>query len=237
MSRFVSKVFFLAVCSIIFILGGINTTTAQENALKAETIHFKDGKYSYVVYLPPGYSTSKKWPVLFCFDALGDGELTAMIFSCAAINQGWIVVGSLDVKNGLSYQVISEIQDAMLNDILHRYSVDINQFYATGFSGGTYASYYIAYAYPDHFRGVIACGAGLGTDNVFARIVSSKISVFHCLGNNDFKYDEVVWAHHILIERGAHSKLRKYEGTHQYPPKEVILEALDWISKEGAVSR
>ncbi len=82
----------------------------------------------------------------------------------------------------------------MPDDIIRRYNVDINRFYATGFSGGTYASYMIAYTYPDHFRGVIACGAGMGPDNVFMGVMSKKVVVFHCIGAQDFKYKEVLEA-------------------------------------------
>lgn len=82
---------------VVLLVATSTNVLAQEKIPRPETMQCRDGKHSYVVYLPPTYDSSKKWPVLFCFDALGHGELTAMLFYSASVNQEWIVVGSLDV--------------------------------------------------------------------------------------------------------------------------------------------
>jgi predicted peptidase len=64
----------------------------------------------------------------------------------------WILVGSLDAKNG-PWDPILKAQDAMLKDIKQKYYIDTNSFYAGGMSGGARMSYTIAYRYPGHFKG------------------------------------------------------------------------------------
>lgn len=195
--------------------------TAEEPLCKQ--INCQDGKHSYVVYLPPDYSEHKKWPVLFCFHPGGFGDYAAQLFSPAAAKYGWIVVGSLDAKNG-PWEPIIEAQKAMIEDVTSRFSVDEHRLYAAGFSGGARMAYTMAYTYPDKFHGVIACGAGFGQGEV-----SEKVAVFHCVGSYCNNYQEVQKAHLSLTAKGIKSKLRVFEGGHQWPPEWVILEAIKWM--------
>ncbi|MFA6321356.1 MAG: PHB depolymerase family esterase [Candidatus Omnitrophota bacterium] len=220
------KKIFICFLLLVFVVNFTSKGFAQNTALSHSAIKCEDGKHSYIVYLPPDYDPLKKWPVLFCFDSEGAGELIAMLFSSAAINQHWIVVGSLDVKNDSSVNDNMDAQDALLHDVWHRYSIDPERLYTAGFSGGARMAYTMAYRAPDNFRGVIPCADGFGFGEV-----SKKVAVFHCVGKGDFRYKEVMDAHKYLTGRGVKSNLKVFEGVHQYPPKEVILEALDWMSK------
>lgn len=210
---------------IIFIGAGswVEKTKAEECLRKQ--FFCKDGKHSYVVYLPPDYNEAEKWPVLFCFDPMARGDYAAQLFSSASVDYGWIVAGSLDAQNG-PWEPIRAAQEAMLEDITQRYNVDKQRLYASGFSGGARMSYTMAYEYSDMFRGVIACGAGLGEGKI-----KKNVAVFHCVGNNDGNYGEVRDVHGELAAKGVKSKMRIFEGGHQWPPEEVIREALEWLSK------
>lgn len=204
----------------------------EEPVKIADTIRFQNETdkqtYGYAVRLPPKYNSKAKWPVLFCFDPGGNGTDAARRFAYAAENLGWVVVGSLDAKNG-PWEPIINAQEAMLKDIPKRFSVDEKRFYAAGFSGGARMSFLIAYKHPDQFKGVIACGAGFPE---IAYRVSKNVAVYRCAGKNDPNLQEVKDLFGKLRLAGAKEHFQEFEGGHEWPPSDVITEALDWLAKQ-----
>lgn len=183
-----------------------------------------DGIHSYAACLPSNYEQKKKYPVLFSFDPGADGTEAVRKFAFAAEKYGWIVVGSLNAKNG-PWDPIIQAQSAMLEDIKKRYSVDREKYYAAGFSGGARMSYTIAYQHPSNFKGVIACGAGFGEGSI-----SKKVAVYHCIGRTDSNLDEVKKAHAKLERKHIATHLNIFSGGHSWPPDNVLKEAVDWIT-------
>lgn len=191
-------------------------------------IRCNDNIHSYAAYLPVDYEKRRKYPVLFCFDPGGDGATAVRKFVYAAKEHGWIVVGSLDAKNG-PWEPILSAQSAMLKDVKKRYNVDQNRYYAAGFSGGARMSYTIAYDNPSNFKGVIACSAGFCQACNYN--ISRRIAVYHCVGETDYAaLSEIKKAHAKLKKKGVASHLNIFPGGHSYPPNNVIREAVDWIA-------
>ncbi|MDD5680247.1 MAG: dienelactone hydrolase family protein [Candidatus Omnitrophica bacterium] len=189
------------------------------------TVQCEDGKHSYAACLPAGYNEKNKYPVLFCFDPGGDGNGAVRRFAFAAEKYGWIVVGSLNAQNG-PWEPILSAQSAMLRDIPKRYKTDDKKYYACGFSGGARMSYTIAYNNPAKFRGVIACGAGLGQGSV-----SKKVAVYSCVGEADSNINEVKKVRDDLQKKGVKTELKIFPGGHDWPPDAVIKQAVDWLAK------
>lgn len=187
-------------------------------------VRCSDNVHSYAACLPSDHGKERKYPVLFCFDPGGDGSTAVRKFAFAAEKYGWIVVGSLNAKNG-PWKPILEAQSAMLEDVKKRYNTDQRKYYAAGFSGGARMSYTIAYDNTSNFKGVIACGAGFGRGQI-----SKKISVYHCVGKTDPGLNEVKKAHAQLEKKRVNSKLNIFSGGHSYPPDNVIREAIAWIA-------
>ncbi|OFZ52938.1 MAG: hypothetical protein A3D92_24950 [Bacteroidetes bacterium RIFCSPHIGHO2_02_FULL_44_7] len=202
----------------------------EEKPLKLiDTISFYDRfTYRYAVRLPPNYNSKTKYPVLFSFDPGGNGEDAAKRFAYAADNLGWIVVGSLDTRNG-PWPPIRRAQEAMLKDIPKRFSVNEKRFYAAGLSGGARMSFYIARNHSDQFKGVIACGAGL--DDKKEGIIRN-VAAYLCVGKNDSNLGEIQELYNKLDM--AHAKVYKneFDGGHEWPSPEIISQALDWIAKQ-----
>ena len=193
------------------------------------TFNYNAASYTYSVRLPPKYNTKAKWPVLFCFDPGGNGTDATKRFAYAADNLGWIVVGSLDTKNG-PWEPIIAAQEAMLKDIPKHFKVDEKRFYATGFSGGARMSFLIAYSHPAQFKGVIACGAGFPDGRKYE--IAKNIAVYLCVGKKDGNLAEVNKVYTRLDM--AHVKVSKqeFEGGHEWPSPVIITQALDWIAKQ-----
>lgn len=190
-------------------------------------IRCDDNIHSYAAFLPPDYE-KRKCPVLFCFDPGADGALAVRKFAFAAEKYGWIVVGSLDARNG-PWEPILKAQAAMLKDVKKRYNVDQQRFYATGFSGGARAAYNIAYTNPSNFKGIIACSAGVCRRCQLT--ISTKIAVYHCVGKTDYAaLDEIKKMHAELKGKGAVSYINIFDGGHSWPPDNVLREAVGWLA-------
>ncbi len=184
-----------------------------------------DNQHTYALYLPQSYSTTgNRFRVLFCFDAGGNGQYAVKQFMYAGLKYQWILVGSRDAKNG-PWEPILKAQDAMLNDIKQKYYIDTNSYYAGGMSGGARMSYTIAYRYPQHFKGIIACGAGFGLGNI-----DRNIPVYHCVGNQDSNLNEVQNAYNTLRNYYINTRINVFPGGHVWPPTNVINQAIDWLA-------
>lgn len=201
-----------------------------ENEIKGSTtkgisiITCYDNKHSYAVCLPQNYSKLKRYPVLFCFDPGGDGITAVQKFKYATEKYEWIVVGSLDAKNG-PWEPILRAQKFMIRDVKKRYSIDEKKFYAVGFSGGARMAYTIAYMNSQYFKAVIACGAGFGKGNI-----KRRIAVYHCVGDEDFNLDEVKKAYDKLKRKRIKTEFNEFSGDHRWPPTYAREEAVDWIA-------
>lgn len=183
-----------------------------------------DGVHSYAACLPSNYEEAGECPVLFCFDPSGDGTEAVRKFAFAAEKYGWIIVGSLNAKNG-PWEPILSAQKAMLKDVKKKYNTDESKYYAAGFSGGARMSYTMAYGNPSKFKGVIACGAGFGQGNI-----SKKVAVYHCVGQADSAaMDEMKKAHVELQRKGVKTELNIFQGGHDWPPDLVLQTAVEWI--------
>lgn len=186
-----------------------------------------DNKHSYSACLPKTYDGTKRCPVMFCFDPGGDGRNAVRQFMFASEKYGWIVIGSNDAKNG-PWEKIEEAQGAMMQDIKTRFNVDNAQFYAGGFSGGARMSYAIAYKYPMSFRGIIPCGAGFGLGSA-----SNRVAVFQCVGKDDVPAQlEMIEVESTLKDKRVNFKIKEFNGKHNWPPREVLEEAVAWLLKQ-----
>src|SRR5205823_9977456 len=59
-----------------------------------------DPSQTYSLYLPSGYTTARRWPLLLVFDPGGRGARAAGVFRDAAERYGWIVAASENSRNG-----------------------------------------------------------------------------------------------------------------------------------------
>src|SRR2546428_8751970 len=53
-----------------------------------------DTAQRFALYLPPGYTTERRWPILLVLDPRGRALLALRLFQDAAARLGWIVMSS-----------------------------------------------------------------------------------------------------------------------------------------------
>lgn len=213
--------------SLMFLHGsyGVKSAPPINAGEHIQIVTCSDNQHTYALYLPQSYSTTGKgFSVLFCFDAEGNGQGAVQQFMYAGVKYQWILVGSRDAKNG-PWEPILQAQEAILNDVREKYHVNAKNFYAGGMSGGARMSYTIAYRHPKHFKGIIACGAGFGLGEI-----NSNIAVYHCIGDKDSNYQEVLNAYNTLRSYNVNTRASVFPGGHTWPPTNVINQAIDWLA-------
>ena len=93
-----------------------------------------DSSQSYALFVPSGYTPSRRWPVIFAFDPGGRGRTPVERYQAAAERYGFIVVGSNNSRNGSTE--FARTLAAMTTDVAERLAVDPKRVYLAGMSGG-----------------------------------------------------------------------------------------------------
>jgi len=188
-----------------------------------------DPTQSFALYLPSRYSAEKRWPVIYAFDWAAHGELPVRLLAPAAEKRGYIVLGSNASHNGSARDALAAAL-ALWQDSRARFWIDPKQSYTTGFSGASRN----AFVFADRcgcIQGVIAVGAGLPP--LAHKLESLSYVVFMTLGTYDFNYPELVSLEEELDSLHVPNRLWRFDGDHQWPPGEVMAEAVDWLHLEA----
>jgi pimeloyl-ACP methyl ester carboxylesterase len=190
-----------------------------------------DPAQSYALFLPPGYTPEKKWPIIYAFDPVGRGTVPVKLFQAAATKFGFIIVGSNNSRNGID---VSAIVKTLWTDTHERFSIDERRVYTTGFSGGARVASAVALGYPGAVAGVIAASGGLPSS---ARLSSSNQFVFFgTAGTEDFNFPEMQQLKRKLDEVGIANRLAIFAGGHDWPPPEMCSEAVGWLEVQAMKS-
>jgi dienelactone hydrolase len=192
----------------------------------------KEPRQTYALYLPQRYSPETRWPVVYIFDPLARGEFALRKFEHAAELHGFIVAASNNSRNGPWALQVSAAK-AMVDDTQQRFSVDTKRIYFAGFSGGARVSSQLA-TLCKCAAGVLLSGAGFPVGS--RPTPGVKFAVFSAVGNADFNYSEVIPLQEQLEKADLPSWLRVFDGPHEWPPAEVMDEALAWFRVQAMKS-
>lgn len=177
-----------------------------------------NGSNQYSVYLPKNYSKEKKWPVLFFFDAHGNGRLPIEKYQPLADRWGYIFVGSNSSRNGMKAEATVQIGNELIEDVKKVFSVNENEILLCGFSGGARVASNLTAVRFD-IKGLICNSAAPPaplTNQVFIGIA----------GLGDMNYLEMK-----KFVTGQNSNKRPHEllvfdGKHEWAPMPVMEDAL-----------
>jgi poly(3-hydroxybutyrate) depolymerase len=228
----------LAVVSLLVLLPAQTRAAAEELArgrVLERVVCEADSEQAYALYLPSGYTAEKRWPILYAFDPEARGRIPVELFQEAAEKYGWIVVGSLNSRNGPMKGSIAA-SDAMWNDTHARFSVDDKRVYTTGFSGGARVAVWVAYLCQGCAAGVIACGAGFHTQlapTASTPPASIPFLFFGTVGTDDFNFGELKKLDDVLNIIGLAHRVQMFEGGHMWAPKELCTRAVEWMELEA----
>jgi predicted esterase len=191
-----------------------------------------DSSQTYALYLPPGYTKDRPWPILFVLDPRGRALLALRLFEQAAAKLGWIVMSSYNSLSDGPPEPNVNAMDAMLRSAQDSLSIDPLRLYLAGFSGTARAVLKFAVPLRGHVAGVIAVGGALGfelggPETSFGG--DSTFAYFGAAGTGDFNYEEVLSMSERFGTTRVPFRFVGFGGTHSWPPASICGDALEWL--------
>src|SRR5262245_6765190 len=193
----------------------------------------KDSSQSYALYLPPNYSTDRRWPVIYAFDPGARGPRPVERFKDAAEKYGYIIVGSNNSRNSPN-KPSTEIINTLFDDTQTLLSIDQNRIYATGMSGGARVAGMVAKSLGDRAAGVILCGAGFSDPKPPEKTL--PYPVFGVAGIEDFNWIELRQLHRALDSIGSSNRFLTFDGDHVWAPSDFCFMAVEWMELQAMKS-
>jgi len=193
----------------------------------------KDAGQSYALYLPPNYTTDRRWPVIYAFDPAARGMRPVERFKDAAEKYGYIIVGSNNSRN-FPDRPLAEIINAMFDDTQTRFSIDQNRVYTAGMSGGARVAGMVAQSLRGGAAGVILCGAGFSEAKPPEKPLA--FPVFGVAGVEDFNWIELRQLNKALDSIGSANRFITFDGDHTWAPSDSFLTAVEWMELQAMKS-
>jgi len=146
-------------------------------------------RLNYLLYLPPQYGNSKEqWPLMLFLHGAGEKgddleKVTVHGPPKLVAKEGKtfpFVIASPQCpdENSWTDELRLDALDGMLNELVSRYRIDKDRIYVTGLSMGGFATWALAFRYPDRFA-AIAPICGRGNPAKVDRIKHLPVWVFH----------------------------------------------------------
>lgn len=190
---------------------------------------------AYALYLPSTYTPERRWPILYAFDARGQGKRVAELFQRAAETYGWIVVSSWstasDVGGDKPMAGNFAAMKALWADTHARFAIDDQRVYAAGYSGTVRFACVLALTAPGSITGIIGASAGfpIGSpprkDNPFV--------FYGTYGDRDFNYYEMRDLDTALAALAVPHRIEGFSGTHDWPPVDLATQAVGWMELQA----
>ena len=194
---------------------------------------------SYALFLPSRYKAEQSWPTIFCLDPRARGKTAIERFVPAAEKYGYVVICSNNSRNGLNWTTISEIFADLWEDTHSRFRIDEKRTYAAGMSGGSRLASTFASRCRGCLAGVIGCAAGFPAD--ITPDAKTPFAYFGIAGVDDFNFGEMWQLEKKLSQLPAPYQFVTFNGGHEWPPAEIIDQAMAWLTvqamKSGAVTK
>ncbi len=179
--------------------------------------------FTYTAYLPSGFNTGKKYPLILIFDAHARGKMAISRFKDAAETYGYIIAASNDVRNGIPD--INPMVNALWDDVVNRYPVELSRVYTAGFSGGARIAASVA-IFKGGVKGVIGCGGGMPEPG---QEIRNRFDFISLVGLNDLNYQELRQLDKALLDNGFVCQMLTFNGGHEWPDPLTMNRAVEWI--------
>ncbi len=183
-----------------------------------------DPSQTYTLYLPQGFTSDRRWPVLLVFDPRGRSVLAAELFREAADTHGWILVSSDNTRSDGPWEPNAKAIAALWPEVHDRLPADFDRIYLAGFSGGGAVAYVLS-GTTGEVAGILACGARHFPD----RLKGNDVPIFSTAGDTDFNYHEMHDVDEFLGKRGNPHRLSIFDGGHTWMTPEVAQDAVEWF--------
>lgn len=190
---------------------------------------------AYALYLPSKYTPERQWPILYAFDARGEGKAIAQLFQKAAETYGWIVASSWNTASDVGGDRPMEGNFAAMRaiwaDTHARLSLDDRRVYAAGYSGTVRFACLLGLTAPGSIAGVIGASAGFPTGT--PPKAGNPFLFYGTYGDRDFNYYEVRDLDQALAALALPHRIEGFAGGHEWPPADLATRAVGWMELQA----
>lgn len=188
------------------------------------TLTWKGKKRVYTVHAPPGYTRTKKLPLVIAmhpYPATGADAATISGLSAKADKENFLVAYPDGLNQGFNALICCGTEDdvgfirTMTKRLTGTWNADPDRVYATGISNGGDMSYKLAVELPDTFAAIAPVSGGyLGPDSATdSYMPKTPVSVITFIGGLDEHYtgmDEGItaWQKRLSCKAGQPEKLK-----------------------------
>ena len=219
MHHFKSISFFIITIGVISILSSCGKKpqpkVVDENAIDENIKTFScqaDPTIQYTAFIPE-HKTDVKLPAIIFFDPHCQGQLPVKNYAKLAYQYGYMLIGSLNLRNGLSPDQTQKTITTLLDEVISKYPVDSKQIYLSGFSGGAKVAMMYGLQLPQ-IAGVVACGGSINPQG-FNR---KGFCFTGIVGNKDFNYLDMMQTLSGFNQTKQPYSLIVFDGAHEWPP-------------------
>ncbi len=223
----------LLICSSFFFTVSFSTGFGQDiiTGEVCDSVYLLNDKSQfYSIYVPKGYDSTKKWPVIFLFDPRGYALQSVKMYHQSAEELGYIMVCTYNSRNG-PIEKSFEAFELLYEEISNIYSIDKDRLITSGFSGGSRLS--LALAKKIKINSVIACGAGEPGMKNLGAFKNDRYNYVSLVGNEDFNFQEVRQLNDKMNTFSINNYRIVFDGAHQWPPIKYYHEALLWLKTQN----
>lgn len=183
---------------------------------------------SYCLYLPSSYSPALSYPVLFIHDPAARGHLAVSVFEKAAEEYNYILCCSYMTQNDMPMQKAIDISAEMQRDARKKFSIDTNNVFVCGFSGGSRLACAIAMQ-QKNIAGIVACGAGLPVSPFNINDLDKDIIYAATAGTYDMNFLEMYDLCNSLEKNSVTSRFFEFNGGHEWCDTLTAIHILSWL--------
>jgi predicted esterase len=230
----ISKIGFL----LVLLLCAAGAATAAELArgtLVEKVVCQSQPDQAYALYLPSTYTPEHQWPILYAFDARGQGKTVAKLFQRAAETYGWIVVSSWSTASDVGGDKPMEgnfaAMRALWADTHARFAIDDRRVYAAGYSGTVRFACILGLTAPGSIAGVIGASAGFPIGTPPRQ--GNPFVFYGTYGDRDFNYYELRELDQRLGALAVPHRIEGFAGTHEWPPVDLATRAVGWMELQA----
>jgi len=195
------------------------------------TVPASEGVYS--IYLPTSFDINKRYPILFGFDSSNRSGSFASLFSTSA-EEGQYILAISNYAGKLSVKDKSDYVALFMKHITALFPIQNNRIYVFGIGEDAVLNSSLPKLYPK-IDGVITIGDSADFNNRIG--VKSDFSYIGIVDDKNFRYQNFLDAHKYLKRKKIASELYVYNGDKEFPPKNVIANAMSYLTLEAMHKR
>jgi len=181
-----------------------------------------DSSVHYTVYTP---QADGKLPIIIFFDPHSQGYLPVKAYADLAEKYKYILLGSNDLRNGLSATETEKIVRSLISEARTQYPINEKRIYLSGFSGGAKVAMMYGVNMPE-IHGVAACGGSIMPNTR----PDSTFCYVSLVGNCDFNYLDMQQTLASFDKMNMPFTSVIFNGKHEWPDAttyETVFRAFD----------